>query len=119
MNDGVYQPDRGIETATEDPTMGFYTQVDLPFYYDLAQKFAIDDRYFASVIGPTLPNRLYLLAATSFGHVSTGDVNYLPPDGLKPRYGHDPRSSRQPRYAGLAGCLRGGLLVVPASRKDT
>jgi len=86
-NEGVYQPDSGIETATEDPTMGFYTQVDLPFYYDLAQKFAIDDRYFASVIGPTLPNRLYLLAATSFGHVSTGDVNYLPPDGLKPRTG--------------------------------
>jgi len=87
MNDDLYQPDRGIETATEDPTMGFYTQVDLPFYYDLAQKFAIDDRYFASVIGPTLPNRLYLLAATSFGHVSTGDVNYLPPDGLKPSTG--------------------------------
>jgi len=87
MNDGLYQPDRGIETATEDPTMGFYTQVDLPFYYDLAQKFAIDDRYFASVIGPTLPNRLYLLAATSFGHVSTGDVSYLPPDGLKPGTG--------------------------------
>ena len=86
-NEGVYQPDSGIETATEDPTMGFYTRVDLPFYYDLAQKFAIDDRYFASVIGPTLPNRLYLLAATSFGHVSTGDVNYLPPDGLKPRTG--------------------------------
>ena len=87
MNDGVYQPDRGIETATEDPTVGFYTQVDLPFYYDLAQKFAIDDRYFASVIGPTLPNRLYLLAATSFGHVSTGDVYYIPPDGLKPTTG--------------------------------
>ena len=87
MNDGVYQPDRGIETPTEDPTMGFYTQVDLPFYYDLAQKFAIDDRYFASVIGPTLPNRLYLLAATSFGHVSTSDVYYIPPDGLKPSTG--------------------------------
>lgn len=87
MNDSVDQPDRGIETPTEDPTMGFYTQVDLPFYYDLAQKFAIDDRYFASVIGPTLPNRLYLLAATSFGHVSSGDVNYLPADGLKPRTG--------------------------------
>ena len=67
--------------------MGFYTQVDLPFYYVLAQKFAIDDRYFASVLGPTLPNRLYLLAATSFGHVSTGDVNYIPPDGLKPTTG--------------------------------
>src|SRR6185312_3164313 len=53
-----------------DPTMGFYTQGDLPFYYDLAEKFAIDDRYFASVMGPTLPNRLYQMAATSFGHMS-------------------------------------------------
>jgi phospholipase C len=50
--------------------MGFYTQDDLPFYYDLAEKFAIDDRYFASVMGPTLPNRLYEMAATSFGHIS-------------------------------------------------
>ncbi len=58
VNDALYQPDNGVETATEDETMGFYTQDDIPFYYDLAQKFAIDDRYFASVIGPTLPNRL-------------------------------------------------------------
>jgi phospholipase C len=62
--------DNGIETPTDDQTMGFYTQDDLPFYYDLAQKFAIDDRYFSSVLGPSLPNRLYLMAATSFGHVT-------------------------------------------------
>jgi len=73
VNDASDQPDNGVETPTEDSTMGFYNQDDLPFYYDLAQKFAIDDRYFASVRGPTLPNRFYLLAATSFGHVDTGD----------------------------------------------
>ena len=70
VNDAIFQPDSGIESASEDPTMSFYTQDDLPFYYDLAQKFAIDDRYFASVMGPTLPNRLYEMAATSFGHTS-------------------------------------------------
>src|SRR4051812_4449471 len=36
--------------------MGFYTQDELPFYYDLAQRFAISDRYFASMLGPTFPN---------------------------------------------------------------
>jgi phospholipase C len=77
VNDAAYQPDNGVESATEDPTMGFYTQDDLPFYYDLARKFAIDDRYFASVIGPTLPNRFYLMAATSFGHVTTADAAYV------------------------------------------
>ena len=82
VNDASDQPDNGVETPTEDSTMGFYNQDDLPFYYDLAQKFAIDDRYFASVMGPTLPNRLYLMAATSFGHVDTGD--FVPADGMKP-----------------------------------
>src|SRR6185437_6619722 len=70
VNDTSDQPDNGIEKPMEDSTMGYYTQDDLPFYYDLAQKFAIDDRYFASVMGPTLPNRLYEMAATSFGHTS-------------------------------------------------
>src|SRR5262249_54362664 len=77
VNDLSEQPDNGVETPTDDPTMGFYTQDDLPFYYDLAQKFAIGDRYFASVIGPTLPNRFYLAAATSFGHVTTADAAYV------------------------------------------
>src|SRR6185312_4136690 len=82
VNDTAEQPDNGLETATEDQTMGYYTQDDLPFYYDLAQKFAIDDRYFSSVLGPTLPNRMYLMAASSFGHVTTGDS--APVSGFQP-----------------------------------
>lgn len=82
VSDASAQPDNGAETPTEDSTMGFYTQDDLPFYYDLAQKFAIDDRYFASVMGPTLPNRFYLMAATSFGHVDTADTTA--PGSAKP-----------------------------------
>ena len=54
--------------------MGFYTPAELPFYYQLAQNFAIDDRYFCSVLGPTFPNRSYLMAATSFGHVDTAEI---------------------------------------------
>ena len=77
------QPDNGVETPTDDDTMGFYTQDDLPFYYSLAQTFAIDDRYFSSVIGQTFPNRSYLLAATSFGHLTTSEV-FPPAGGYKP-----------------------------------
>ncbi len=83
VNDATEQVDNGVETPTEDQTMGFYTQDDLPFYYDLAQKFAIDDRYFSSVLGPTFPNRSYLMAATSFGHLTTSDFA-PPPGGYKP-----------------------------------
>jgi phospholipase C len=49
--------------------MGYYTARELPFYFDLYRTFAIGDRYFASLLGPTYPNRQYLLAATSFGHI--------------------------------------------------
>jgi phospholipase C len=56
-----------------DPTgsraMGFYDRRDLRYYYALYATFAMGDRYFASVPGPTYPNRFYLLAGTSFGHI--------------------------------------------------
>jgi phospholipase C len=82
VNDLTEQVDNG-ENATEDQTISFYNQDDLPFYYDLAKKFAIGDRHFASVLGPTFPNRSYLMAATSFGHLTTND-SFPPPGGYKP-----------------------------------
>src|SRR5207302_1328117 len=85
INDKTEQLDKGVESATDDQTMAFYNQNEIPFYYDLAQKFSVNDRYFASVLGPTFPNRSYLLAATSFGHLTTSD-SFPPPGsgGYKP-----------------------------------
>jgi len=79
VNDQTEQIDNGVENPTDDQTMGFYNQNEIPFYYDLAQKFAISDRHFSSVLGPTFPNRSYLMAATSFGHLTTDDT--FPPLG--------------------------------------
>lgn len=79
VNDATEQIDNGVEGPTDDQTMNFYDEREIPFYYDLAEKFAIDDRYFQSVLGPTFPNRSYLLAATSFGHLTTSDS--FPPPG--------------------------------------
>jgi phospholipase C len=83
VNDLTEQIDNGMESPTDDQTMSFYNQNEIPFYYDLAQKFAISDRHFSSVLGPTFPNRSYLLAATSFGHLTTNDT-LPPPGGYKP-----------------------------------
>jgi len=83
VNDVTEQIDNGVESPTEDQTMGFYTQDDIPFYYDLAQNFSVNDRFFAPVLGPTFPNRSYLLAATSFGHLTTSDT-FPPAGGYKP-----------------------------------
>src|ERR1700737_2934933 len=54
---------------TGSRTMGYYDQADLPFYYGLYNTFGTGDRYFASVLSQTFPNRFYLLAGTSFGHI--------------------------------------------------
>jgi phospholipase C len=82
VNDLTEQVDNGSESPTDDQTIGYYDHSDLPFYYNLAQEFAISDRHFASLLGPTFPNRSYLMAATSFGHLTTDDT-FPPPGGYK------------------------------------
>ena len=49
--------------------MGYYDWNDLPYYYELAWQYATSDRWFSSVMAPTIPNRMYLFAGTSFGHI--------------------------------------------------
>jgi phospholipase C len=52
-------------------SMGHFTRDQLPFYYSLAEKFPIGDRYFCSVMAQTYPNRRFLIAGTALGDVST------------------------------------------------
>jgi phospholipase C len=58
--------------STIDPTgtraMGYHDQTDLPYYYELAARFATSDRFFSPLLGNTIPNRFYLFTATSFGN---------------------------------------------------
>lgn len=49
--------------------MGYYTAADLPYYYFMASQFATSDRWFAPAPTETEANRMYLVAATSVGHV--------------------------------------------------
>ena len=55
-----------------DPTgtraMGYYDHSDLPYYYEAAARFATSDRFFSPLLANTIPNRLYLFTATSFGN---------------------------------------------------
>jgi phospholipase C len=55
--------------------MAYFDERDLPFYYSLANNFAIADRYFSSMIGPTHPNRLYLLSASNHGTIDNNPRN--------------------------------------------
>src|SRR5579871_5930151 len=68
-NDGFVKANQGgFGDAVGKRAMGYYDQTDIPFLYALAGNYAINDRYFCSVLGPTFPNREYLYAATSFGY---------------------------------------------------
>jgi len=44
-------------------SIGYYDEHDIPFYAALARNYTACDRYFASILGPTFPNRLFLHAA--------------------------------------------------------
>ena len=49
-----------------DPfAVGFYEKADLPILSTLAESYTTFDRYFCSMLGPTWPNRLYQLCATT------------------------------------------------------
>ena len=47
--------------------MGYWTETDLPFYHGLARVFPVADRWFCSCLGPTFPNRRFLIAGTAHG----------------------------------------------------
>jgi phospholipase C len=49
--------------------MGYFTGDQLNYYYFMASSFATSDRWFSPVMTRTQPNRMYLYAATSAGHV--------------------------------------------------
>jgi phospholipase C len=52
-----------------DPTipLGYWTEADLPFYHGLATTFPVADRWFSSCLGPTFPNRRFLISGTAHG----------------------------------------------------
>ncbi|CAG8695052.1 12912_t:CDS:2, partial [Ambispora leptoticha] len=51
--------------------MNAFKPTDLPVTYELAKNFALFDGWYASVPGPTTPNRLYIHTATSNGEYAT------------------------------------------------
>ena len=45
----------------------YWTERELPFYYGLARTFPLATRWFSSCLGPTFPNRRFLVAGTANG----------------------------------------------------
>lgn len=68
-----FMKSEGSTPSTIDPEgtrmMGYYDQMDLPYEYDLAAQYATSDTWFTPLMSDTIPNRMYLFAATSFGNI--------------------------------------------------
>jgi phospholipase C len=70
--DGFIQAERSVDTV------GYYDRSDLPNYWSYADHFALCDRFFSSLAGPSLPNHLYTVAAQSGGLLNN---QHEPPPG--------------------------------------
>jgi phospholipase C len=62
--DGFVRAHRSVDGTNAPLTMGYLARDDLPLYYTLADAFTVCDGYHASVLGPTQPNRLFLMTGT-------------------------------------------------------
>lgn len=65
--------------TTADSIMGIFTPQMLPILSALAQGFAVCDNWFASVPTETLPNRAFVNAGTSQGHMNDAATAYTCP----------------------------------------
>ena len=68
-----------VDTASEAAaaSMGYWSEDDLPFYYGLARTFPLADRWFSSCLGPTFPNRRFLIAGTAHGLIDDSPYDLL------------------------------------------
>lgn len=71
--------DGWLRTTTNDVfSIGYYEEADLPFFSALARNFTTLDNYFASILGPTFPNRVFQHAAQTDRLSNTIDLSTLP-----------------------------------------
>jgi phospholipase C len=66
----------GFMTHSGIWAMGYYTATELPFYYSLFDSATLCGNFFCSLLGPTWPNRFYLMAGTSGGITTNGRWGY-------------------------------------------
>ena len=71
--------DGWLRTSTNDVfSIGYYEEADLPFFSALARSYTTLDNYFASIMGPTFPNRVFQHAAQTDRLSNTIDLCTLP-----------------------------------------
>jgi phospholipase C len=74
--DGFYKTAQ-LRTGDGNNAIPYYTAKELPYYYSLFDdQAALCGNYFCSLLGPTWPNRFYLMSGTSGGITTNGQWGY-------------------------------------------
>jgi len=120
----------GFLRANPDPqrvqVMGYHDREHLPVQYALADQYTVCDRWFASVMGPTWPNRFHLHAGTSDGRRDNKPMGFGGPATIWERMAERCRSTRNyfaapaPWYAAAfpAKAFSGNDALVAARIED-
>ncbi|XP_021980854.1 non-specific phospholipase C6-like, partial [Helianthus annuus] len=67
---GFVEQALSVSTNLSETVMKGFKPENVPIFAKLVQEFAVFDRWFSSIPGPTQPNRLFVYSATSHGSTS-------------------------------------------------
>jgi phospholipase C len=87
-NGGFVRSFAALDPQTPGRIMGYHRAGDLPVYDALAREYCVCDQWFASVPGPTWPNRLYALAGNSQGERNNPSLFPFPAYPMKTIFEH-------------------------------
>jgi phospholipase C len=77
-NDGFVRAHQSDGAQLGEVVMGYHTRAQLPTLYGLASNYVLCERWFASVMGPTQPNRFHMHLGHSAGLMSNPDIGEGP-----------------------------------------
>jgi phospholipase C len=66
-------------------SLAYFTRAELPLHYALADAYTVSDAYYCSALGPTYPNRLFLMTGMIDPNRTGGGPvldNFVPPSGF-------------------------------------
>jgi len=61
-------------------SMGYYNRTEIPYYWDYADNFVLDDNFFSALLGPSWPNHLELVSGENGGQVDNPRSSLNNPD---------------------------------------
>jgi phospholipase C len=84
------------DSGNDEFALSYFEAPDLPFYDLLARRFTVFDRWHASVLGPTYPNREYLLSGQSGGNKTNASRPVTAFSGRRSSTGSRPPTCQSP-----------------------